>query len=80
MFWKLKLAPNGRNAEGWELVIVTGVLIPLGRRQLVENLSRNTKASGTTDELRDEARQRSTAFSRTAIPPHGENSVTFTGG
>lgn len=56
MFRMLKLKPpNGWQAVGWELAIVTlGVLIALGAQQWAEGRSWRTKAAKATEALKEE--------------------------
>lgn len=56
MFRLLRVKPpNGWNAVGWELAIVTlGVLIALGAQQLVETLNWKREVAGFRDAVHDE--------------------------
>jgi hypothetical protein len=56
MFRLLRLRPpNGWNAVGWELAIVTlGVLLALGAQQWADGREWHTKATDATKSLRDE--------------------------
>jgi len=56
MFRLLKLKPpNGWNAVGWELAIVTlGVLIALGAQQAMESLNWKREVAGFRDAVHDE--------------------------
>ena len=52
---RLKPPPNGWNAVGWELAIVTlGVLIALGTQQIAEEVNDRNIASQTRAEVTDE--------------------------
>ena len=56
MFRLMKLKPpNGWNAVGWELAIVTlGVLIALGAQQAIESLNWKREVAGFRDAVHDE--------------------------